>query len=174
MFVSHPGDFTPVCTSEIVALARHHEAFASRGCAILAHSTDSLYAHLAWVRMLHDDLNVVVPFPIIEDPDHHIARAWGIATDNNAHAGTVRATWFIDPESVVQAVSYYPAAVGRSVAEMLRLLEGLQRTSGEQVMTPEGWTPGQDVLPPPNVHAAQALDAERPVDWFYHPSPDNE
>src|ERR1700732_3958967 len=68
VFFSHPADFTPVCTSEFVALARAAPRFEKLECALLGLSVDSLYAHLGWIRAIRDIFGVAIPFPVVEDP----------------------------------------------------------------------------------------------------------
>ena len=167
VFFSHPADVTPVCTSEFMTLASQAPRFEALGCALIGHSVDSLFSHLAWIRAIRDDLGVTVPFPIVEDPTLEIARAFGMVPADVRHASTVRAVYFIDPDGVLAASTSYPVAVGRSVVEMLRILAALQRTHGEAVMTPEGWQPGDAVLAPPCFTAEDALATERPTGWFY-------
>lgn len=167
IFFSHPADFTPVCTSEFMSLAKQAPRFAAMGCALVGHSVDSLFSHLAWIRAIRDDLGISVPFPILEDPTLEIARAFGMIPADVRHASTVRTVYFIDPDGVLAASTAYPVSVGRSVEEMLRILAALQRTHGESVMTPEGWQPGDEVLAPPCFTAEDALAAERPTGWFY-------
>ncbi|WP_447952787.1 peroxiredoxin [Sphingopyxis chilensis] len=167
LFFSHPGDFTPVCTSEFVAVARAADRFAALDCALLGHSVDSLFSHLAWIRAIHDDLGIAIPFPIVEDSSLEIAHAFGMVDATSHNAASVRAAFFIDPEGIVRALTIYPLSVGRSVEELLRTLAALQRTSDGSAMTPEGWTPGADILLPPAMLAGDALAAKTSTDWFY-------
>jgi peroxiredoxin (alkyl hydroperoxide reductase subunit C) len=166
LFFSHPADFTPVCTSEFVALARAADRFAKMNCALLGLSVDSLFAHLAWVRAIRDAFDVVIPFPVVEDPSMAVGRAYGMIDPDASDASAVRATYFIDPEGVIRATTWYPMNVGRSVEEMIRMLAALQRTAGQDVLTPEGWQPGDDLLVPPS-QAQDAAMAETGVGWFY-------
>jgi len=167
LFFSHPADFTPVCTSEFVALARAAPRFDALGCALLGLSVDSLYAHLAWVRAIQEIFGVVVPFPLIEDPSMAIGRAYGMIDESAQDSSAMRAVYYIDPEGVIRAMSWYPLTVGRSVDEMLRVAAALQRTASGEVMTPEGWRPGDDLLLPPTLTMAEALKPNAPPDWFY-------
>ncbi len=167
LFFSHPADFTPVCTSEFVALARAAERFEAMGCALLGLSVDSLYAHVAWARAIHEVFGVTVTFPIVEDPSLAIGRAYGMLDEQAQDSAAMRATYFIDPEGTIRAMTWYPLNVGRSVDETLRMLAALQRTASGEVMTPEGWQPGADVLLPPEQGVAEALSAGAPADWFY-------
>ncbi|MDE2561205.1 MAG: peroxiredoxin [Sphingomonadales bacterium] len=169
---SHPADFTPVCTSEFVALAKAQSEFTSRGCHLLALSVDSLYSHLAWIRMIHDRFGVRIEFPILEDPTLEIAKAFGMIGADSADAASVRATFFLDPNGVLRASTCYPAEVGRSIDEMVRILAALQKTDMAPLLTPAGWREGDDLLRAP-VHAIEdVLAAETASDWFYSTVPD--
>ena len=164
---SHPADFTPVCTSEFVALAKAAEQFAALNCALMAVSVDSLYAHLGWVKAIRDGFGVTVGFPIVEDPSLIIGRAYGMIREGSQDAATMRSTFFIDPQGVIRAISTYPATVGRSVEEMLRLVAALQRVDANHIVTPAGWQPGEDVLLPPPHHQAALLEQMDDSAWFY-------
>lgn len=167
VFFSHPADFTPVCTSEFLALAGAADRFAALDCELLGHSVDSLFSHLAWLRAIRDDLGVSVPFPIVEDPTLEIARAFGMVGAGESHAAAVRAVYFINPQGVLMASVCYPLAVGRSVEEMLRVVSALQRTEGDVVMTPANWQAGEPALLPPEFTADGALSAASGTSWFY-------
>lgn len=170
LLFSHPADFTPVCTSEFIALSKATERFTALGCDLLALSVDSLFSHLAWIRGIHEQFGVVVPFPIIEDPSMAIARAYGMVAPNAPDASLVRAVFVIDPEGTIRALSWYPMTTGRSVEEMLRLVAALQMADAHDVSTPEGWLPGQDVIlhPPLTAEAALQFASEKSSDWYYH------
>jgi peroxiredoxin (alkyl hydroperoxide reductase subunit C) len=170
MFFAHPADFTPVCTSEFMAIATAADRFEALGCSLLGHSVDSLFSHLAWMRAIRDDLGVSVSFPIVEDPTLEIARAFGMVQADVRHAASVRAVYFIDPDGVLMATTFYPVSVGRSVEEMLRTLAALVRTQAGTVMTPEGWQPGDAVLLPPEFTADAVLASSRSTGWFYRKS----
>ena len=167
VFFSHPGDFTPVCTSEFVALARAAPAFEEMGAVLLGLSIDSLFSHIAWLRAIRESFGVEVTFPLVEDSSTRIGRAYGMLAEDAEDASAVRASYFIDPEGVIRAIIWYPLTVGRSVAEMVRLLSALQRTAAGDVMTPEGWHPGDELLTPPPQTAERALAAGATIDWYY-------
>ncbi len=172
LLFSHPADFTPVCTSEFVAFSRANDRFRALNCALVAVSIDSLYSHVAWVRAIRDSFGVTVSFPIVEDPSMVIGRAYGMLADDARDAATLRSTFFIDPEGVIRAMLSYPATIGRSVEELLRALAALQRVDNGEVVTPEGWKPGDDVLLPPLKDQASALDASEDGCWFHRSRPD--
>ena len=150
VFFSHPADFTPVCTSEFVALAREAKTFDAMDCALLGLSVDSLYAHVAWVRAMQEAFDVTVSFPVVEDPSMAIGRAYGMIDETAQDSSAMRASYFIDPDGVIRATTWYPLTVGRSVQEMVRMVMALQRTASGEVMTPEGWQPGGELLLPPD------------------------
>lgn len=150
LFFSHPADFTPVCTSEFVALQKAASQFENLNCDLLGLSVDSLYAHIAWVKDIESRFDVKITFPIVEDISMAVSRAYGMIHENSATTAAVRSVFFIDPEGYIRALIHYPMNVGRSVDELLRVLHALQMSDTCQLATPEGWKPGdQAVLPPP-------------------------
>lgn len=168
---SHPADFTPVCTTEFIAFARAAETFKSMNCELLGLSIDSLYSHLAWMRNIREKFDVNIPFPVIEDIKMEVARAYGMIHPGAADTQAVRATFFIDPKSIMRAMVYYPMTNGRSIAEFIRVLQAMQTSDKNNVATPEGWTPGCDVIVPPPKTAEAANKREQEgfntVDWYY-------
>lgn len=167
LFFSHPADFTSVCTSEFIALAKAQAKFEKLDCDLLGLSVDSLYSHVAWLRDIERSFGVKVRFPLIEDTAMVIAKAYGMLDASSGNSGTVRATYVIDPEGVIRAIVWYPMNVGRSVDELLRLLEALQTSERECALTPEGWHPGDALVEPA---AASIDDAEQMADgqsWYY-------
>lgn len=146
LFFSHPADFTPVCTSEFIEFAKVKPEFDRVGCELLALSVDSLFSHLAWVRSIRERFGVTIEFPIAEDPSMEIAKAYGMLLPGATDTSTIRATFVIDPDGIIRAIVWYPMAIGRSVAELLRLVQALQMSDENAVCTPEGWIPGEPVL----------------------------
>ncbi|GAC1576021.1 MAG: hypothetical protein NVS3B5_07320 [Sphingomicrobium sp.] len=173
LFFSHPADFTPVCTSEFVGLAKAAERFAAIDCALLGLSVDSLYSHLAWVAAIKQHFDVTIPFPIVEDPSMAIGRAYGMIDNHSVDSSGVRMSYFIDPEGVVRAATSYPMNVGRSVDEMVRIVSALQRTANDDVLTPEGWHPGDDLLLPPAQEQDTTLGVPADEAWFYRTQADS-
>lgn len=167
VFFSHPADFTPVCTSEFVGLAKAEPEFAAMDAVLLGLSVDSLYSHIAWLRAIRDLFGVEVGFPVVEDPSMAVGRAYGMIDENATDAAAVRATYFIDPDGVIRGVTWYPMTVGRSIDEMVRMLAALQRSADGSVLTPAGWRPGDDVLLPPSQSASEALGDGAPANWFH-------
>lgn len=166
IFFSHPADFTPVCTTEFVALAREAAAFAARDCALMALSVDSLFSHFAWLRMIRDRFGVEVRFPIVEDPTLVIGRAFGMVSPQDSDSATVRTTFFIDPKGVIRAMTCYPANLGRSIPEMLRILDGLQAVDAQGALAPANWQVGEPLLESPSHDLDAVFDAEEATAWF--------
>lgn len=163
---SHPADFTPVCTTEFVALAQTVAAFAQRECALMALSVDSLFSHFAWLRLIRDRYGVEVRFPIVEDPTLVIGQAYGMVSSHDSDSATVRTTFFIDPNGVIRAMTCYPSNVGRSTAEMLRLLDALQAVDQGARLAPANWQPGEPMLCQPEASLDAVYNAAGETDWF--------
>lgn len=168
---SHPADFTPVCTTEFIGFAKAADTFKSMNCELLGLSIDSLFSHLAWVRNIEEKFGQKITFPIIEDIKMEVASAYGMVHPGAADTQAVRATFFIDPKGILRAMVYYPMSNGRSINEFVRLLQAMQTSDKNSVATPEGWTPGCDVIvPPPKTSEAadkRASEGYNTVDWYY-------
>lgn len=164
---AHPADFTPVCTSEFVALAQAAARFDAMDCALLGVSVDSLYSHLAWLRLIRDRFGVEVNFPLVEDPTLEIARAYGMIGPDALDASAVRATYILDPAGVLRAMTCYPVEIGRSIDEILRMLAALQRVSRAAVFTPADWRPGAELLRAPTTALDGVMGGASASDWFY-------
>jgi peroxiredoxin (alkyl hydroperoxide reductase subunit C) len=168
---SHPSDFTPVCTSEFIAFAQAYAEFQDRGCDLIGLSIDSISSHLAWMRNIKEKFGVTIPFPIIEDLSMKVAHAYGMIQQGASDTSAVRAVFLIDQEGILKAMVYYPMSNGRSVAELLRLLDALQTSQKHHVATPEGWRPGDPVLVPPPMNVDDADARLRQgydcIDWYF-------
>lgn len=165
---SHPADFTPVCTSEFIALARRAGDFAAAGCDLMAVSVDSLYSHLAWLKDIDARFGVRVSFPVVEDPSMAIGKAYGMVDAASRSSATIRAAFVIDPQGVIRAIIWYPMNVGRSVEELLRLLSALQQVDQSGGSTPEGWVPGAPLLAPAATTLDEAMAQEQRDEAWYH------
>ena len=172
---SHPADFTPVCTTEFTAFARAAGEFGAINTELLGLSIDSIYSHLAWVQNIKEKFGVEIPFPIIEDLSMDVARAYGMIHPGASDTSAVRATFIIDDKGILRAMVYYPMTNGRSVAEILRLVRGLQYSLANGVATPEGWQPGDKVLvgAPKTVEELKSRLDEglETTDWYFSMKP---
>ena len=172
---SHPGDFTPVCTTEFVAFANAQQLFAEKNTQLIGLSIDSNPSHLAWTYAIYVTTGIQIPFPVIADRMGDVARLYGMLAPDASKQETVRNVFFIDPDQIIRAILIYPLTNGRSIPEILRLLTALQTTDSDHVVTPANWQPGQPALVPPpktydeliarqNNPNAQNLNCE---DWFW-------
>lgn len=146
---SHPADFTPVCSTELVEFARRNDEFARRNTKLIGLSIDSIHSHLAWRENLKQILDVDIPYPLIADLSTDVAQKYGMIHPGAAATATVRAVFVIDPKRAVRALVYYPMNVGRNVDEIMRLLEALQTADQNVCATPVNWKPGEKVIVPP-------------------------
>jgi alkyl hydroperoxide reductase subunit AhpC len=153
---SHPADFTPVCTTELGAVAKLRDEFALRNTKVLAVSVDPLDAHQRWARDIEDVTGARLNFPLIADPELTVATLYGMIHPNASTTMTVRSVFIIGPDKKVKLTLTYPAATGRDFGEILRVLQSLQLTAQHQVATPADWRAGEDVIITPAVSDAEA------------------
>ena len=152
---SHPADFTPVCTTELGAVAGLKGQFDKRNTKVIGLSVDELASHRDWVKDIEDTQNVKLNFPIIADSNQKVANLYSmIQSEDNKM--TVRSVFIIDPEKKLRLTITYPAATGRNFAEILRVLDSLQLTDGYKVATPANWRDGDDVIVLPAVSNEEA------------------
>lgn len=168
---SHPADFTPVCTTELVEFARRHEEFHKRGVKLLGLSVDSIHSHLAWLENIKQKMGVTIPYPMVADVDMRISHLYGMIHPGASTTATVRALFVIDPKRVIRALIYYPMNVGRNVDEVLRLVTALQTAEQYSCATPANWKEGEKVVvsPPKTVEevAERLSHPDREVKDFY-------
>jgi alkyl hydroperoxide reductase subunit AhpC len=143
---SHPKDFTPVCTTELGAVARLKPEFEKRNTKVLAVSVDPVDSHHQWAQDIEDVTGSKLNYPVIGDPDRTVADLYGMIHPNANDTLTVRSVFIIGPDKKVKLTLTYPASTGRNFEEILRVLDSLQLTSKHQVATPSDWKPGQDVI----------------------------
>ena len=161
---SHPKDFTPVCTTELGALAMLAPEFERRGVRVMGLSVDSLDAHREWSKDILTVTGAAPNFPMIADPDRRVAMLYGMLDPQAGDTATVRSVFVIGPDKRVKLTLTYPASTGRNFDELLRAIDSLQLTAGYQVATPVNWRPGDDVIIVPGVSDAAARD-RYPEGW---------
>jgi peroxiredoxin (alkyl hydroperoxide reductase subunit C) len=177
---SHPADFTPVCTTEFMTFARMEKEFADLNCKLIGLSIDSHFSHIAWLRTIKEKIewngmkDIEVKFPVIADLTMDVAKKFGMVQPGESDTQAVRAVFFIDPESKIRALVYYPLSNGRNFDEVKRLLVAMQTSDKHGVATPADWRPGDKVIIPPpgscgtaeeRVGGAEGGDYEC-LDWF--------
>ena len=148
---SHPRDFTPVCTTELGAVARLKSEFDRRNTKVIAVSVDPLNDHQRWVGDINEVCNTEVNFPLIADPDKAVANAYDMIHPNASDTATVRSVFVVGPDNKIKLMLTYPASTGRNFQEILRVIDSLQLTAGFKVATPADWKHGEDVIIVPAV-----------------------
>lgn len=169
---SYPGDFTPVCTTELIALAKVYPEFEKRNTALIGLSVDSVPSHLSWIHNIHRNTGIQIPFPIISDSTMDISKKYSMISPNVATTKTIRKVYIIDPDQRIRAILEYPLETGRNIGEILRLLDALQFSDNKNLYTPANWIPNQSaILPPPktyndildNINNSNTFNC---IDWY--------
>jgi len=179
VFFSHPGDFTPVCTTEIMTFASMKDDFGSIGCSLLGLSVDSNPSHIAWARAMEkyqwkNIKGVKITFPIIADNFGTIAKMYGMLMPTASATMTVRTVFIIDPSGIIRAILIYPLTTGRNLQEIKRLVIALQAFDATGNPTPCDWIPSEEqVFPAPQTlpESQKRLDGQHAngyycLDWY--------
>ncbi len=143
---SHPADFTPVCTTELGAVAKLRSEFDKRGVKVVALSADPLDSHMKWIGDIEETQHTHMNFPIIADPKFEVANLYDMIHPQVSDKFTVRSVFVIGPDKKVKLTITYPAATGRNFDEILRVIDSLQLTANYSVATPANWKHGEDVI----------------------------
>ncbi|MTV24261.1 peroxiredoxin [Nitriliruptoraceae bacterium ZYF776] len=165
---SHPKDFTPVCTTELGAVAKLKGEFDKRDVKVIGLSVSSLGDHEKWGEDIAETQGAPLNFPLIADPDRKVADLYDMVHPEADDTATVRSVFVIGPDHKVKLTLTYPAATGRNFDELIRVIDSLQLTSKEQLATPANWTKGDRVIVTPAVSDEDAkarfgeVDAPRP------------
>lgn len=145
---SHPGDFTPVCTTEMIAFTRAHTYFKEINTELLGLSVDSNSSHLAWMYDIYCRTGIKISFPIIADRNGEIARKYGMIVNDISNTQTVRNVFIIDDKQYVRTILVYPMNVGRFIPEIIRIVRALQMADCTNGSTAANWMPNQPVIVP--------------------------
>ncbi|MEL6767740.1 MAG: peroxiredoxin [Pseudomonadota bacterium] len=165
---SHPKDFTPVCTTELGAVARAMPAFEQRGVKVIGLSVDPIDSHRRWTADIEETQAVRLSYPLIADPHLAVAQLYrmlpatanGTAKERTAMDNhTARSLFVIGPDKVIKLVITYPMSTGRNFDEVLRVIDSLQLTAGHKVATPANWQQGEKVIILPSVAEEDARRA---------------
>jgi peroxiredoxin 2/4 len=175
---SHPADFTPVCTTELLELADMQDDLEKMDTKIVVISTDGLDSHMEWIRSMEsiDYKNhgtKKIGFPLVADKDLSVSKKYGMIHSYSSTTKDVRGVFIIDPQNKIRAMFFYPMTTGRNVDEIKRTLLALQESDKHNVLTPANWTPGSEVLirAPKTTVDAEKLEAKhdpdlRKVTWY--------
>ena len=173
VFFSHPKDFTPVCTTELGAMARMMPEFEQRGVKVIGISVDPLEAHERWSKDIEETQGLALCYPLIADPDLSVAKLYGMLPDSAgmeaegrtaADNQTVRNVFVIAPDKTIKLMITYPMSTGRDFGEILRVVDSLQLTERHKVATPANWRQGEDVIILPSL-SEEAARAAFPDGW---------
>ncbi|MBN7811927.1 peroxiredoxin [Algoriphagus sp. H41] len=148
---SHPADYTPVCTTELGAVAKLRDEFTKRNTKVIALSVDGLDSHKSWIGDINETQNTVVNFPIIADQDRKVSELYDMIHPNSNENFTVRSVFVIGPDKKIKLIITYPASTGRNFDELLRVIDSLQLTANYSVATPANWKHGDDVVVAPAI-----------------------
>ena len=157
ILMSHPADFTPVCTTEIGRVANLSGEFSNRNAKVLVLSVgtkagiEPLDSHREWIKDVNETQNSNVQFQLIEDASKEIANMYGMIHRNASDSLTVRSVFIVGPDKLIKLIISYPASTGRNFNEILRVLDSLQLTANYQVATPADWKNGEDCIVVPAV-----------------------
>jgi thioredoxin-dependent peroxiredoxin len=153
---SHPKDFTPVCTTELGAVAKLKPEFEKRNVKVLGLSVDGVEDHHKWSADIEETQGVKLNFPLLADPDRKVSTLYDMIHPNADNTLTVRSVFVIGPDKKVKLSITYPASTGRNFDEILRVIDSLQLTANHSVATPVNWKDGDDVIVVPSLSDADA------------------
>jgi len=153
---SHPKDFTPVCTTELGAVARLKPEFDKRNVKVIGLSVDPLSDHKGWVGDIAETQGHALNFPLLADADRKVSNLYDMIHPNANDTLTVRSVFVIDPNKKVRLILTYPASTGRNFDELLRTIDSLQLTDNHKVATPVNWKHGEDVIIVPSLSDEEA------------------
>lgn len=153
---SHPADFTPVCTTELGAVAKLKGEFDKRNVKVIGLSVDGLSDHESWSKDIEETQGTKLNFPLLADHDRTVADLYGMIHPKAHSTLTVRSVFIVGPDKKLKLSLTYPASTGRNFDEILRVIDSLQLTSEYQVATPANWEDGQDCIIVPSVSNEEA------------------
>jgi thioredoxin-dependent peroxiredoxin len=159
---SHPKDFTPVCTTELGAVAKLKGEFDKRGVKAIALSVDDVDSHRRWTGDIEETQGTKLNYPILADADRKVSNLYGMIHPQANDTLTVRSVFVIDPNKKVRLTLTYPASTGRNFDEILRVVDSLQLTDNHSVATPANWKDGEDVVIVPSLQDPEVLAKKFP------------
>ncbi len=171
---SHPGDFTPVCTTEFYAFQKRYKEFKKLNTELIGFSVDQVHSHIKWAEWIEDNLKEKIEFPIIADTGK-VANLLGLIHPNKG-TNTVRAVFMVDPKGIIRAILYYPQELGRNMDEFIRMIKGFQVADKNGVAIPANWPENElvkdEVIIPPASDTKTAKKRMKEYDcydwWFCH------
>ena len=155
LLFSHPKDFTPVCTTELGALARLKPEFDRRGVKLMGLSVDPVAKHSLWANDIKETQGAAPNYPMVGDTDYNVSKLYNmLPASTSGDAGgrtaadnqTVRTVFIIGPDKKIKLILLYPMTTGRNFQEILRVIDSLQLNANHKVATPADWKQGEDVI----------------------------
>lgn len=173
---SHPGDFTPVCTTEFVAFQKRFNQFKELNTELIGLSVDSVEEHNKWIKWIGENLYVDIKFPIIDDSDRNISYKLGMIREGAEDTVTARSVVIVDFKGTVRTILEYPKELGRNMDEILRIVKGLQLASSKHLFAPANWPNNELIGDKVLVPGSKELTEERIklegitklADWFMY------
>ena len=165
IFFSHPADYTPVCATELGAVAKLRPEFDARNARPIALSVDPIESHRGWVKDIEATQGVKLDYPILADADQKVSKLYDLVHPETDAKITVRSVYFIDPKKKIRATITYPPSAGRNFVEVLRVLDSLQLTDQFSVATPANWKDGEDVVIVPSLKDPVVMKEKFPKGW---------
>ncbi len=162
---SHPADYTPVCTTELGAVAKLAPEFAKRNAKPIALSVDPIDSHHGWVKDIEETQHVKLNYPILADADQKVAKLYDMVHPETDAKITVRSVFIIDPKKKIRTTFTYPPSAGRNFSEIFRVIDSLQLTDGYSVATPADWKDGDQVVIVPSLKDPAVMKEKFPKGW---------
>jgi peroxiredoxin (alkyl hydroperoxide reductase subunit C) len=170
---SHPQDYTPVCSSELLELANMQKEFDDLNVKLVVVSTDKLATHVQWVKALEElkyknRVTQKIKFPLVDDYNQVVSKLYGMIHPSSNSTKNVRGVYIIDSDNIIQSISFYPMTVGRNMEELKRSVIALQTAKEGVASTPANWVPGEDILVPYKLATPKENEAAGLYDvaWF--------
>jgi peroxiredoxin (alkyl hydroperoxide reductase subunit C) len=167
---SHPGDFTPVCTTEFYSFQKKIDEFKALNCELIGLSVDQVFAHIKWEEWIKENLGIEITFPIIADTGA-VADKLGLIHPGKG-TNTVRAVFVVDASGHIRIMLYYPQELGRNMDEILRAVKAMQIADKNGVAMPANWPNNElikdEVIIPPAKDvktAKERLEKEKEGKW---------
>ena len=159
---SHPKDFTPVCTTELGAVAKRKAEFEKRGVKVIGLSVDPVTDHKKWAADIEETQGAALNFPLIGDPERKVSQLYDMIHPKANETLTVRSVFVIGPDKKIKLTITYPASTGRNFDEILRVIDSLQLTDKHSVATPVNWKQGEDVIIVPSLQDPELIKQKFP------------
>ena len=153
---SHPGDFTPVCTTELGRTASLKSEFDKRGVRVIGVSVDPVESHNGWAQDITEVGGTDLNFPLVADQDRNVSELYDMIHPGEGDTSTVRSVFIVDAKNKVRLTLTYPKSIGRNFGEIMRVIDALQLTDAAPVSTPVDWQPGDRIIVAPTMSTDDA------------------